>query len=364
MNLKNRTLIKLLTFSLVFSLVLSTTSLAFDDKIIKVSMIIYKNNTAFLDEVKSIIGNVNEKTEIGDYKLLERDKDNKVLWHTRRDISFVILTRGKVLSLKKVVHSDKLPFFKNLRWIELQHNETVLFKEKVDLCDKNFICQGYENYLSCPLDCPLAASDEYCVNKKDGVCDPDCLTGADPDCELSLDKRKKVFTLKGYIYPNDTVQVLDLSIKEGKPSPLSGSGDYEVKVISAQGRLLDKFFKVNGKRAYIYLRLPYSQEASFIKFYHKGKKIFSLDLNSYLCGEDGECSEFCKGKKIDPDCKFEETTTTIEEKPTTTTKDKIPEPRFPWLVVLVVLVILGIIGYIVWEAYKSRREYESRYYGV
>jgi putative hemolysin len=39
-----------------------------------------------------------------------------------------------------------------------------------------------ENFSSCPEDCPSGGGDLYCDGVADGTCDPDCLSGNDPDC--------------------------------------------------------------------------------------------------------------------------------------------------------------------------------------
>lgn len=43
-------------------------------------------------------------------------------------------------------------------------------------------CGLPEDYETCPEDCPSGGWDAYCDGIKDGICDPDCEEGADPDC--------------------------------------------------------------------------------------------------------------------------------------------------------------------------------------
>ena len=51
------------------------------------------------------------------------------------------------------------------------------------VCNKNGVCeQGLEDYMNCPDDCLPGSMDDYCDKTKDGVCDPDCKKGEDPDC--------------------------------------------------------------------------------------------------------------------------------------------------------------------------------------
>jgi len=44
------------------------------------------------------------------------------------------------------------------------------------------ICEEKENYGNCPEDCPSGGRDNYCDAIKDGICDPDCSPKIDPDC--------------------------------------------------------------------------------------------------------------------------------------------------------------------------------------
>jgi|GEM_PF-1312323 putative hemolysin len=49
------------------------------------------------------------------------------------------------------------------------------------VCGDN-ICASDENFESCPGDCDVEKSDEYCDRTEDGKCDPDCEKGEDVDC--------------------------------------------------------------------------------------------------------------------------------------------------------------------------------------
>ena len=53
-----------------------------------------------------------------------------------------------------------------------------------DTCN-NKICEEYESYETCPLDCKSGGKDDYCDELKDNVCDPDCSVNSnfDADCK-------------------------------------------------------------------------------------------------------------------------------------------------------------------------------------
>ena len=43
-------------------------------------------------------------------------------------------------------------------------------------------CGMPENYKTCPQDCPSGSEDDYCDGVSDKICDLDCGSGRDPDC--------------------------------------------------------------------------------------------------------------------------------------------------------------------------------------
>jgi hypothetical protein len=92
--------------------------------------------------------------------------------------------RGELINLSFVEKYLRLPYFAEAARIELYHSDKLIFKYKIDLCNKNSICEieKHENYLSCPEDCPSGSKDGYCDKILDGRCDADCLEEMDIDC--------------------------------------------------------------------------------------------------------------------------------------------------------------------------------------
>lgn len=60
---------------------------------------------------------------------------------------------------------------------------TTTLEIPVEKCGNN-ICEYLrgENYFTCPEDCPSGGEDNYCDKIAEGICDPDCKPGVDPDC--------------------------------------------------------------------------------------------------------------------------------------------------------------------------------------
>ena len=56
----------------------------------------------------------------------------------------------------------------------------------------NGICNSFDTYYSCPIDCPSGSYDNYCDNEKDDVCDPDCIN-SDSDCQNYDEKNQNTY---------------------------------------------------------------------------------------------------------------------------------------------------------------------------
>ena len=55
------------------------------------------------------------------------------------------------------------------------------------VCNPNGTCDPGETYIFCPDDCTTGIQDDYCDMVSDGVNDPDCVYGVDPDCDPADD---------------------------------------------------------------------------------------------------------------------------------------------------------------------------------
>ena len=78
-------------------------------------------------------------------------------------------------------------YSEKFKTIELRKDGKVIFSQTIQklLCNRDKLCNNYENYLSCPLVCSPAGKDQSCNSRyKDGICDLDCSfdTDAGGDC--------------------------------------------------------------------------------------------------------------------------------------------------------------------------------------
>ncbi|GEM_PF-6628908 len=100
----------------------------------------------------------------------------------------------------EVPFSVIVPFEHHSQLVEIRKGNELLFISALSdyICNEDGICSGRENFLSCPSDCSSGGLDNFCDRMEDGICDPDCLSSADLDCEP---KNDSIITLAQILNP-------------------------------------------------------------------------------------------------------------------------------------------------------------------
>ena len=62
----------------------------------------------------------------------------------------------------------------------------------IGICNGNEICENKENHQNCPQDCLSGQKDGYCDGIPDNICDIDCPSQSDPDCEPKISLWQKI----------------------------------------------------------------------------------------------------------------------------------------------------------------------------
>ncbi len=168
---------KMLFLLIIISVLAVPTVLA--EPVLKIGFDISKNGNISDFSAVVIDGRPLPKNE-GDCTVLIHDSDDMVIWTSGYDLDFFIFDAGETVDIMR--YSDKIPYSSDMEKISVIYNGAVVFSSELGLCNKDGSCDGDENYLSCPEDCPLNEKDNVCISKADYVCDPDCLEGYDPDC--------------------------------------------------------------------------------------------------------------------------------------------------------------------------------------
>ncbi len=116
-------------------------------------------------------------------------EENDVLYSLDFTPDFLLLSDPPVI-LNETVVGLILPYNEGMKYIKIHHNDTekLYLNIQDSLCNNNGTCDEYENFYSCPDDCPENSEDGICTSvSSDGVCDPDCHPSIDLDCSCPND---------------------------------------------------------------------------------------------------------------------------------------------------------------------------------
>ena len=163
--------------------IMALPNLCFAESLLHLQLTFYPNDSLVLDEMSLSEGIPTRFLVPGEYKMDILNQAEEKLYERNFSVGFFILTDPPTLTNESEVLL-KVPYNPNMRRLEVYKGEKLLFSSEINLCNRDGLCQTEnENYLSCPKDCPLEKTDEFCIKEEDGTCDPDCLEGVDPDCK-------------------------------------------------------------------------------------------------------------------------------------------------------------------------------------
>jgi hypothetical protein len=112
-------------------------------------------------------------------------RNNQIVYQRNFSVDFVILSEPPVFTNETIIFLS-VPLLPNMQTIRLLKGKKLIFEENIEkfLCNHNTKCENFENFYSCPDDCPSGSKDNVCDALRDGRCDPDCAEGIDPDCGI------------------------------------------------------------------------------------------------------------------------------------------------------------------------------------
>ena len=128
-------------------------------------------------------------SESGDYHLMAVDSEGNPLWEALFDLYYTYEgpetgggdTSGVKYDVREV--SYRIPYYPQMAEVRLYKKGEKVYSRKLDFCVVDGVCGVTETAETCPKDCRPDRKDKVCNAKADGVCDPDCLPGVDPDCK-------------------------------------------------------------------------------------------------------------------------------------------------------------------------------------
>jgi hypothetical protein len=157
-------------------------------------------------------------------------------------------------------------------------------------------------------------------------------------------KLETVYSMFAEIYKEDTGVLKNISVDIGLISSFpSYQTDYSVKILDPKDKILfdrnidvsfDVFLEplkvIEMDKTLIHLRLPYSERANTIRFYHDDKIILEVALSDFICDNNFICEQGENEYNCPQDCK--------EEK-------RIPLSLFVLIVVLLTFLIVVFLRY-------------------
>ncbi len=158
-------------------------------QLIDLNIIIYPDDTVIEDKIILRYGRPTRYYQKGEeYKLTVVDEGGKVLWSQAFNIYFdytgpvYLDVDYSEIKYTNFPFSYRIPYTRGMYELVLHHRDKVIFSKILNFCNNDKVCDTTETYLTCPGDCPLNQKDKICINRNEGICDPDCLEGVDPDC--------------------------------------------------------------------------------------------------------------------------------------------------------------------------------------
>lgn len=153
-----------------------------DSKVFNILLDINKNDSVRLMDFSIIDGKENYLPS-GDFSLQIMDNKDNLLKEIRFNVNFIIFT-DPPQRLEHVPVNIRTFYMENADKIKLLHSKKILFEGVISefSCNNDSVCNNYENFISCPKDCPSGSKDRYCDKVFDKICDPDCARDVDVDC--------------------------------------------------------------------------------------------------------------------------------------------------------------------------------------
>jgi len=163
--------------------VLMVSALVSAEQIIDISMTVQQDGNASLDEIKLVEGRPTFYIKPGEYSLILTGSSGKIIKRTDLSLDYIIYSDPPI-RINTSFLKLKIPYSPEMKQLKFYKKDRLLLSAEINFCNSNGKCETeQESFQTCPKDCPLESKDEMCLGLADGVCDPDCASGVDPDCQ-------------------------------------------------------------------------------------------------------------------------------------------------------------------------------------
>ncbi len=162
----------------VFMLILTGTA----EQILEIDVDIYKNDSVSLNTMRVIESAPSIYIEPGDYKIEILNAAGEKIFEQQYRLLFMILSDPPTETDYDTVYL-KTNYVPEMRKVKIYDKDTEIFSHDIELCNSDGVCdEAYETIFNCPNDCSPEKKESICNSDADGVCDPNCAEGVDPDC--------------------------------------------------------------------------------------------------------------------------------------------------------------------------------------
>lgn len=170
------------------------TGLASAERILSIDLDVYMNDYVTVRTLRIEEGYPTKYVRPGDYELTIEDLTGNKIYSKTLKIDHTIYT-DPPRDINPAPVSIRATYTPDMKILKLTKNGSQIFSKEINICNGDGKCDTvYESSVGCPDDCRLDGFDGMCIKYGDGTCDPDCNTGADPDCV-----KPSAFTLMPYL---------------------------------------------------------------------------------------------------------------------------------------------------------------------
>lgn len=156
------------------------------EKVLETDIDVYRDDRVVINSLRVTNGYETLLIPEGKYRLDILNSRGNVMRSIPMDPSFVIYTDPPA-EMDHATIALRIDYSEDMYAIKIYNSGKEIYSGLINTCDNDGVCEtSSESSLSCPKDCPLDKPDGICVALSDGLCDPDCIAGADPDCNMPL----------------------------------------------------------------------------------------------------------------------------------------------------------------------------------
>jgi hypothetical protein len=165
-------------------------SVSLAENILYIVGTVYPNDSVEINQLNIVPGIPTRYILPGNYRIDLRSEGGQLIASRNISVKFFLYADPPIPVNQSIVMM-RVPYNPKMKTLEVYHGENKIYSLDIELCNYDSLCQSLqENLISCPSDCPPNQKDGLCLNRPDGLCDPDCFEGVDPDCNKAPDNAR------------------------------------------------------------------------------------------------------------------------------------------------------------------------------